>query len=100
MNKAYAYYGGELGLGLGYALSQDWGLKPYASVGHRLYEADDPFFGETRRDTRFSTGVSVNKADLKVFGYVPEVELRYDETWSNLDFYSYDKVVFLLNFNE
>jgi tetratricopeptide (TPR) repeat protein len=98
--KAYAYYGGELGLGLGFALFQDWGLKPYASVGRRLYEADDPFFGETRRDTRFSTGVSVNKADLKVFGYVPEVELRYDETWSNLDFYSYDKVVFLLNFNE
>jgi len=98
--KAYAYYGGELGLGLGFALFQDWGLKPYASVGRRLYEADDPFFGETRRDTRFSTGVSVNKADLKVFGYVPEVELRYDETWSNLDFYSYDKVVFLLNFNQ
>ena len=34
------------------------------------------------------------------FGYVPEIELRYDETWSNLDFYSYDKVVFLLNFNQ
>jgi tetratricopeptide (TPR) repeat protein len=98
--KAYAYYGGELGLGLGFALFQNWGLKPYASVGRRLYEADDPFFGETRRDTRLSTRVSVNKADLKVFGYVPEVELRYDETWSNLDFYSYDKVVFLLNFNQ
>jgi len=37
---------------------------------------------------------------VKVFGYVPEVELCYDETWSSLDFYSYDKVVFLLNFNE
>ncbi len=98
--KAYAYYGGELGLGLGFALFQDWGLKPYASVGRRIYEADDPFFGDTRRDTRITAGLKLNKESFKVFGYVPELELRYDETRSNLDFYTFDKVVFLLNFNE
>jgi hypothetical protein len=98
--KAYSYYGGMLGLGLGFALFQDWGIKPYASVGRRVYEADDPFFGDTRRDTRITAGMKLNKDSFKVFGYVPEVELRYDETRSNLDFYSFDKVVFLLNFNE
>jgi len=98
--KAYSYYGGMLGLGLGFALFQDWGIKPYASVGRRIYEADDPFFGDTRRDTRITAGMKLNKDSFKVFGYVPEVELRYDETRSNLDFYSFDKVVFLLNFNE
>ena len=98
--KAYAYYGGELGLGLGFALFQDWGLKPYASVGRRIYEADDPFFGDTRHDTRITAGLKLNKESFRVFGYVPELELRYDETRSNLDFYSFDKVVFLLNFNE
>ena len=98
--KAYSYYGGMLGLGLGFALFQDWGIKPYASVGRRVYEADDPFFGDTRRDTRITAGLKLNKDSFRIFGYVPEVELRYDETRSNLDFYSFDKIVFLLNFNE
>jgi hypothetical protein len=98
--KAYSYYGGMLGLGLGFALFRDWDFKPYASVGRRIYQADDPFFGDTRRDTKLAAGMKLNKGSFKIFGYVPEVELRYDETWSNLDFYSFDKVVFLLNFNE
>jgi hypothetical protein len=98
--KAYSYYGGMLGLGLGFALFQDWGFKPYASVGRRIYQADDPFFGDTRRDTRITAGIRLNKDSFKIFGFVPEVELRYDETRSNLDFYTFDKVVFLLNFKE
>ena len=98
--KAYSYYGGMLGLGLNFALFRDWGFKPYASIGRRIYEADDPFFGDTRRDTKITAGMKLNKDSFKIFGYVPEVELRYDETRSNLDFYSFDKVVFLLNFNE
>jgi len=98
--KAYSYYGGVLGLGLDFALFRDWGLKPYASIGRRIYEADDPFFGDTRRDTKMTAGVKLKKESFRVFGFLPEVELRYDETRSNLDFYSFDKVVLLLNFNE
>ena len=98
--KAYSYYGGMIGLGLGFALFEDWNIKPYVSAGRRIYEDDDPFFGDTRRDTRTTAGMKLNKDSFKVFGFVPEVELRYDETQSNLDFYSFDKVVFLLNFNE
>lgn len=98
--KAYSYYGGMLGLGLDFALFRDWGCKPYASIGRRIYEADDPFFGDTRRDTKIMAGIKLRKESFRVFGYLPEVELRYYETRSNLDFYSFDKVVFLLSFNE
>jgi len=44
--------------------------------------------------------MKLSKDSFKVFGYVPEVELRYDETRSNFDFCTFDNVVFLLNFYE
>jgi tetratricopeptide (TPR) repeat protein len=98
--KAYSYYGGMIGLGFDFALFREWGLRPHASVGRRIYESEDPFFGDTRRETRTIFNVNINKDSFRVFGYVPEVEFRYDENHSNLDYYSYDKVLFLLNFNE
>lgn len=57
-------------------------------------------FGETRTTIVSGNETLMDVARREGFGYVPEIELRYDETWSNLDFYSYDKVVFLLNFNQ
>lgn len=96
---AYSYYGGSLGLNLNFVLLQEWSLQPFSSLGRRIYEADDPFFGDTRRDTRKMLGITLKKNNLNFFGYTPEVGLSYEENTSNLAYYSYDKVGFVLSFN-
>lgn len=97
--RAYSYYGGSLGIGLNMSIYRNWQIKPSVSLGRRLYEAEDPFFAKTRRDTRKQFGFTLKNGDLKVFGFVPEVGVTYDENVSNIDFYSYDKIGIVLKFN-
>ena len=96
---AYSYYGGSLGFSFSFALIPGWRLKPFTSIGKRLYESDDPFWGKTRRDTRLMAGITLRLIDFKIFGYSPEVGFSYEENSSNLKYYSYSKlgVVFKLN---
>lgn len=95
---AYSYHGGSAGISLSFAFLQGWQLKPYLSVGRRFYEATDPLWGESRRDTREVFGIALKITDLKVFGLTPEVGISYEENSSNIEFYSYDKGNLVLNF--
>ena len=97
--KAYSYYGGSLGFGLNMSIYKNWQIKPSVSLGGRLYEAEDPFFAETRRDTRTQLALTVKNGNLNIFGFVPEVGVTYDENVSNINFYSYDKIGIVLKFN-
>ncbi len=97
---AYSYYGGSIGLSLYLPLFSMWELRPYASIGRRLYGGDDPFFGEIRKDTRKSAGVSLDLNNIEFFGFLPRVGVLYEETNSNIDYYSYDKVVFIFQLIE
>jgi hypothetical protein len=96
----YSYYGGALGINLSFDLIYDWRLKPFASAGKRLYEGEDPFWGETRKDTRFMVGVTLKKINWQIFGYAPELGVSYEETNSNIDYYSYSKVGVIVKFDE
>ncbi len=97
---AYSYYGGALGLSLSFDFLQSWRVKPSTSLGKRLYEGEDPFFGETRNDTRFMVAITLQKINLDIFGYTPEVGLTYEETSSNIEYYSYSKFGIILKFAE
>ncbi|MCK4502975.1 MAG: DUF560 domain-containing protein [Desulfuromonadales bacterium] len=93
----YSYYGGSAGASLHLLLFKEWKLKPYVSIGRRLYEGQDPFFGKTRHDTRKTAGISLKASNLNLFGLTPELCLSYEENLSNIDYYSYDKVRFTFN---
>ncbi len=97
---AYSYYGGALGLSLSVDFLQNWRVKPFTSLGKRLYQDDDPFFSETRDDSRFMVGITVTKINLDIFGYAPEVGLSYEKNSSNIDYYSYSKFGVILKFDE
>lgn len=97
---AYSYYGGALGLSLTFDFLQNWRVKPYTSLGKRLYEDDDPFWGETRDDTRFMVGITLTKINLDIFGYIPEVGVSYEESTSNIEYYSFSKIGVILKFEE
>ena len=97
---AYSYYGGSLGLSLSFDFLQNWRVKPFTSLGNRRYEAEDPFWGETRNDTRFMVGITLTKINLDILGYIPEVGVSYEENTSNIDYYSYSKFGVILKFEE
>ncbi len=98
--EAYSYYGGALGFSLSFDFLQSWQVKPSTSLGKRLYEADDPFFGETRNDTRLMVGITLKKINLDIFGYTPEVGVSYEENTSNIEYYSYSKIGVIVKFDE
>ena len=97
---AYSYYGGALGLSFSFDFLQSLRVKPFTSLGKRLYEDDDPFWGETRNDTRLMVGITLTKINLDIFGYTPEVGVSYEENKSNIEYYSYSKFGVILKFDE
>ena len=97
---AYSYYGGALGLSLSFDFLQNWRLKPFTSLGKRRYRDDDPFWGETRDDTRFMLGITLTKINLDILGYTPELGVLYEENTSNIEFYSFSKFGVILKFEE
>ena len=94
---AYSYYGGSIGVSLDLPLFKVWRLKPYVSIGRRLYEEDDPFFDKARQDTRIMTGLIVKLDNLSVYGLTPSLGFTYEETISNIDYFSYDKIGFVFD---
>lgn len=55
------------------------------------YDCADPFFGEVRADNKNSVQLSVAKPDFSTFGFTPALELGYEETHSNISFYTFNK---------
>jgi tetratricopeptide (TPR) repeat protein len=98
--KSYSYYGGSLGMDLSFAVLQNWDVRPYASIGQRNYESADIFFGKTRRDTKKTLGIGIANQGLRVFNFVPEMELRYQKNSSEISYYSFDKFLFLLTWSK
>lgn len=96
--KAYSYYGAAIGYSIFYKFLQSFILEPFASVGKRIYEAKDPFWGEIRENTSFKIGFVVKKDDVTILGYTPEFGITYEETYSNIDYYSYSKIGLILRF--
>ena len=95
--RAYTYHSGSVGLSLDVPLFKVWRLKPYVSIGRRIYKDRDPFFGEARHDTRKTAGIICKLENLKIFGLTPALGITYEENDSNLDYYSYDKVGFVFD---
>ena len=95
--RAYTYHSGSIGPSLDLPLFTVWRLKPYVSIGRRIYKDRDPFFGEARHDTRKTAGIICKLENLKIFGLTPALGVTYEENSSNIDYFSYDKVGFVFD---
>ena len=87
----YSYHEGALALGVDFPIN-NWGVKFSSSVGLRLYAANDPFFGDRRRDVKKKFGVMLSNKKIHTYGYKPEVGIVYEQNESSLAFFEYDKV--------
>src|SRR5512143_1313303 len=64
----------------------------YGSAGLRKYEGIDPFFGDRRRDTRYTASLDLLRPSLRIRGYRPRIGVVYERTKSTLDYYSFNKL--------
>jgi tetratricopeptide (TPR) repeat protein len=62
------------------------------SASKKQFDAADPFFGEIRADQRNMVSLNLSRNDINVVGLVPVLELSYEQTNSNISFYSYKKI--------
>lgn len=62
------------------------------SASKKQFDAADPFFGEIRADQRNLVSLNLSRDDINVVGLVPVLELSYEQTNSNISFYSYKKM--------
>lgn len=58
----------------------------------KQFDAADPFFGEVRTDHRHIISLNLMRDDVNVMGLTPVVELSYEQTDSNISFYTYRKM--------
>jgi hypothetical protein len=91
--SAYSYSGGSVGGSIVWP-AEAWGLRVTlsASIGNRHYEAPDPFFGERRIDKLRNASLDMWRPSWRIMGYRPQFGLAYEETNSNLAYYSFKKL--------
>ena len=53
----------------------------------------DPIFGETRRDERSGLFATITKTDWSIQDITPSLELGVEKNDSNINIYSYNRVV-------
>lgn len=90
--NAYSYGGAGIGAELSFPFWNKWDLKLTGALGLRRYRDADPIFGSTRKDDTYTAGVSLFSRSINLFGYDPEVGVRYVKRSSSLPFYEYDSV--------
>jgi hypothetical protein len=89
---AYSYLAGHIGAtGVWQTPWLDLRLTLSGSVGKRIYDAPDPFFGARRYDSMSRFSLDVLRPSWRVFGYRPQFGIMYEQTTSNLDYYSFKK---------
>lgn len=67
---------------------------------NRKYEGIDPFFGEIRNDKKNGVYLNLVKTDWVFWGLMPSIDLGYENSESNIELYSYRRVISTLSFKK
>lgn len=71
-----------------------------ATLSQRDFEAEDPFFGTVRSDQKYGVYLNILKADWKLYGMAPMVDIGYEKNSSSIELYSYKRVISTLSFKK
>lgn len=90
---AYSYRGGSIGGSVVWPVRVwDTRFTLSGSFGFRKYDAPDPFFGERRADIQRKANLDILRPSWRILGYRPLLGLAYEETDSNLAYFSFRKL--------
>ena len=97
----YSFWTGTVGLVANFFVP-DWELKTQikAIKSYKKFDAMDPIFGETRKDDRSGVFVTVLKPNWVIQGMSPSLEVGYESNDSNINLYSYSRLVTNLYFKK
>lgn len=70
-----------------------WSLEAGGSLTQTNYQADDPFFGERRKDQKQRWFVTFLNQEWDWWGLTPVLGVSYERVDSSLAYYTYDKVM-------
>ena len=79
-----------IGVGLSRAFENGITASLSASVQRQAYRADDPLFGERRRDRVMWLSARVLHRSLQLEGFAPYVGYTYERSSSNIPLHNYD----------
>ena len=71
-----------------------------ATLSQRDFESEDPFFGTVRSDQKYGVYLNILKADWKLYGMAPMVDIGYEKNSSSIELYSYKRVISTLSFKK
>jgi hypothetical protein len=71
-----------------------------ASVSRRDFESEDPFFGAVRSDDKCGVYLNILKADWKIYGMAPMLDIGYEKNTSSIELFSYKRVISTMSFKK
>lgn len=90
----YSFNSGNLGVISNLFLSNlELKAQIKAIKSFRNYDATNPIFGEIRKDQRHGVFSTIMKTDWMIQGMTPRLELGYEKNNSNINLYSYDRLI-------
>ena len=90
----YSFLSGTVGLVSNFFLpSIELKTQIKAIKSYKNFDAMDPIFGETRRDERSGLFATITKTDWSIHDITPSLELGFEKNDSNINIYSYNRVI-------
>ena len=71
-----------------------------ASISRRDFGSEDPFFGAVRCDKKNGVYLNILKSNWKFYGMAPSLDIGYEKNTSNIELYSYKRIISTLSFKK
>lgn len=101
IDTAYAFKSRTVGLVANIFIPSEF-IKAQVRYSHtnRHYDSPDPFFGEIRQDSKNGIFMNITKVNWVFWGLVPSIDLGFEESKSNIELYSFRRVISNITFKK
>lgn len=101
VDPAYAFKSRTVGLVANIFIPSEF-IKAQVKYSHtsRQYDSPDPFFSEIRQDSKNGVFMNITKINWVFYGLVPSIDLGFENSKSNIELYSYRRVISNITFKK
>lgn len=101
VDTAYAFKSNTVGMVANIFIPSEF-IKAQIRYSHtnRRYDSPDPFFGEIRKDSKDGIFLNITKVNWAFWGLMPSLDLGVENSKSNIELYSFRRVISNLSFKK